>query len=42
MQEVTKTFSNVDADLLAIRRLKQDYFSVSIVLFPLFFSRSIF
>ena len=42
MQEVNKTFSNVGTDLLAIRRLKLDYLSVSIILFRLFFSCSVF
>ena len=42
IQKVKETFSNVGADLLAIRGVERDYPSVSVILFPLFFLRSIF
>ena len=35
-------FSIVGVDLLAIWGMKPDYLSVSVILIPLFFSRSIF
>ena len=41
-QEIKKTFSKVDADLLAIRGVKPDYLSVSVILSPLFSLRSVF
>ena len=42
IQELKKTFSIVGADLLAIRRIKPDYLSVSVTLFLMFSLRSIF
>ena len=42
IQELKKTFSIVGADLLAIRRIKPDYLSVSVTLFLMLSLRSIF
>ena len=42
IQELKKTFSIVGADLLAIRRIKPDYLSVSVTVFLMFSFRSIF
>ena len=37
IQRVRKTFSNVGADLFAIRRIKPDYLSVSVISVSVFY-----